>query len=88
MRATMTKQPSRFNMTLREALEIQARQVAHYQKSYDGNLGERVAVLTVDLKEYDLDAPMPVSEVNELVPRGGVIEWIVQEQRDERKRHK
>ena len=60
-------------MTLREALEIQARQVAHYSK-FRSDLVVHMAKLT-DVGGCDLDAPMDIVEVNKRVPRGADIEY-------------
>lgn len=55
-------------MTLRKALEIQAKQVATYShRRHD--LAEAVAAIT-NVAGYDLDKPMATSDINRLVPRG------------------
>jgi hypothetical protein len=64
----------KITMTLREALEIQARQVAHYSK-YRSDLAQVVAAKT-NVEGYSLDEPMSVIDVNRLVPRGDGIEYM------------
>jgi hypothetical protein len=64
-----------FEMTLREALAIQARQVAWYADQCP-DIGARVALKT-DVTGFDLDAPMSVAEVNRYVPRGAAIEALM-----------
>lgn len=66
-------------MTLREALEIQSKQIKHY-----GHLHPQgVEGLAADMKArtrvegMDLDAEMPVTEINRYVPRGSDIEFLL-----------
>lgn len=61
-----------FQMTLRQALDIQAKQIRHYSR-FRSDLSEVMAGMT-DVEGYDLDKPMSIIDVNELVPRGGAIE--------------
>ena len=61
-------------MTLREALDIQAKQVKHYSK-YRSDLAEVVAAET-NVEGCDLDTPLSIFEINRLVPRGGDIEYL------------
>lgn len=61
-------------LTLREALEIQDKQIEYYSK-YRKDLKEVIKSKT-NIIGYDLDKPMPIIEVNKLVPRGGTIEYI------------
>lgn len=61
-------------MTPAEALDIQAKQVAHYSK-YRSDLAEVVKSLT-NVEGIDLNAPMSIFEINERIPRGGRIEHL------------
>lgn len=64
----------RFQITLRQALKIQADQIKHYSK-FRSDLPEVMASKT-NVEGYDLDTPMDVADVNRLVPRGGAIEYV------------
>ena len=61
-------------MTLREALKIQAEHILWYGGKR-ANLAQVVADLT-HIEGFDLDAPMDMTEVNRMVPRGAQIEWL------------
>jgi len=61
-------------MTLREALKIQAEQIAFYSR-YRADLAQVVASKT-DIAGRDLDIPMSTPEIDRLVPRGCDIEYI------------
>ena len=62
-----------FTMTPREALEIQAHQIEHY-KHLRADLAEHMAGIT-HITGLDLDTPLPVWRINELIPRGADIEY-------------
>lgn len=63
-------------MTLRQALEIQARQMHFYAHRFPGGLAALQAHMAArtNVEGCDLDAPMFAGDVNKLVPRGGSIE--------------
>lgn len=63
-----------YKMTPREALKIQADQVAHYARLCD-NLEAKVAEKT-DIEWLDLDVEIDVSIINKRIPRGGAIEYL------------
>lgn len=65
----------KLEMTLREALEIQTKQVAHYLR-HNPRLPEIVAAKT-DVSGVDLDTPLDIFEINRRVPRGASIEFML-----------
>ena len=65
----------KLEMTLREALEIQTRQVAHYLH-HNPRLPEIVASKT-DVSGVDLDIKLDIFEINRRVPRGASIEYML-----------
>lgn len=75
--AFCAKEGESMKMTLREALEIQAKQLSHYAK-YEYAC-QQVLAHTADLNNYDLDAKLPVEDVNRLVPRGVAFESYIAE---------
>lgn len=60
-------------MTLREALQIQAQQIEHYQRHRSDLAGYMASITRTD--GMDLDVERPISEINLLVPRGSDIEY-------------
>ena len=69
---------TRYNMTLRAALDIQEKQVKHYGDLYpDGEDALRAKLRSMtDVEGQDLDVVRDMLEINERVPRGGVIERL------------
>lgn len=61
-----------YDMTPREALAIQARQVKHYAHCR-ADLAAFVSSQT-DVTGIDLDKPLDIFEINRRIPRGGDIE--------------
>jgi hypothetical protein len=75
--ATMIKQSSGITLTLREALAIQEKQLAHYSPRFPELRAAATAATNVE--GLDLDESMPVSEVNKLVPRGCFLGYLIGE---------
>lgn len=72
----------KFEMTYRQALEAQASQIEHYSKFVPGEANKLKAVMrkaTRPAPPEGVDTPLPISEINQLVPRGGFIENVVLE---------
>lgn len=67
-----------FDMTLREALEIQEKQIRHYAHLYPGGEDALRKVLKekTDVEGQDLDVKRSIFDVNQRVPRGGDIEHL------------
>lgn len=65
-------------MTPKQALEIQARQVAHYSTSYP-QVAELVAKAT-NVSGLDMDTEYDIVTINRHIPRGGKIEDILTQQ--------
>lgn len=69
-----------FEITYNRAIEIQKEQIAYYYRDGQGPL---TAAGIAELKSrtlpcpFDPNEPRPVREINELVPRGGDIEYIM-----------
>jgi hypothetical protein len=62
-------------MTARQALEVQARQVAHYSANYP-NVAALVAAAT-NIDGLNLDEEYDVAFLNRHIPRGGKIEDLL-----------
>jgi len=64
-----------FKMTYSEAIEIQKEQIDFYAKFLTANKRSELAKMTKPCP-FDPDEVRPVIKINELVPRGTVIEWL------------
>ena len=62
-------------MTLREALNIQAEQIAFYSSRFPSI--KEAAEKVTNTAGFDLDAAMDVASVNELVPRGLNLGYLI-----------
>lgn len=63
-------------LTVEEALDIQAEQLAHYEGQCPG-ITEKVKAVTYPL-QLEPGVPYPVDEVNRWIPRGAQIEYVMQ----------
>jgi hypothetical protein len=70
-------------LTLRKALEIQAKQLDHYctDKPYSDTIRAEIASKT-NVENLDLDEELPAHIVNRHVPRGGAIESAVYREKE------
>jgi len=59
---------SRFDMTPREALVVQERQLKYYEAQYPSL--RAAASAANNLEGIDLDDPLPIQEINRRIPRG------------------
>src|SRR6266705_4468448 len=75
--ATMIKLSSGITLTLREALAIQEKQLAHYSPHFPGL--RAAAIAATDVEGLAVDAPMSVGRVNQLVPRGCFLGYLIGE---------
>lgn len=64
-----------FTMTLREALTIQSEQIAFYSNRFPSM--KEAAEKATKIEGLDLDAVMDVTTVNELVPRGLSLGYLI-----------
>lgn len=72
----------KFEMTYRQALEVQASQIKYYSKFIPGKANKLEDVMrraTKPAPPEGADTPLPINEINQLVPRGGFIENVVLE---------
>lgn len=67
-----------FTLSIVQALEIQDRQLVNFELSFPG-ITEIVKAATKIPADADYDAQIPVSQINRMIPRGGFIEHIVQD---------
>lgn len=66
-------------MTVEEAIAIQDEQLKHYEQQSPG-ITERVKAITLT-HMFVPGQLYSVTEINRYIPRGGVIEWIMQGRR-------
>jgi hypothetical protein len=63
-------------MTVEQALAVQAKQIAHYEPRYPG-LGLFVLAENTHLEALDFGVDYDVAVINRHIPRGGKIEQII-----------
>lgn len=62
-------------MTLREALNIQAKQITYYSTRFPSM--KKAAEKATKVDGFDLDAVMDVTVVNDMVPRGCNLGYLI-----------
>ena len=76
--ATVILTQPQMQMTKAEAMAIQAKQVAHYQSWCPAvDLAALVAAATKS-EELEEGVAYPMSKINQCVPRGAAIEWLIE----------
>ena len=64
-------------MTIREAILIQNAQLAYYRQSI-GRKGIKLIRRSTSIPDdISLDIPIDISIINEMIPRGGAIEYYI-----------
>ena len=66
-----------FTMTFREALKIQHAQIIHYRQSIGRKGIKAIRKRTKFPEDIEPDKPMPIIEINRLVPRGISFEGLI-----------